>query len=142
MCRKLIRLLRFETSASRTSEGFTITEVVIATSLLIIATVPILRALTGAHVTAAIVERRTRSLILAQAKLDEIKARSIYSYGQSFAETNNSLEDTFLCNVEDTSVNSNLRKIKISAGKDLNGNSTLDNNEIEITLSTLLANRW
>jgi type II secretory pathway pseudopilin PulG len=135
-------LLRFETSASRTSEGFTITEVVIATSLLIIATIPILRALTGAHVTSAIIERRTRSLTLAQTKLDEIKARSIYNYGQSFTETNNPLEGSFLCNVEDTSVNTNLRKIKISVGKDLNGNSALDNNEIEITLSTLLANRW
>jgi type II secretory pathway pseudopilin PulG len=142
MCRRLTKLLRIEMLISRKSGGFTLTEVVIATSLLIIATVPILRALTGAHVTSSIIERRTRSLTLAQTKLDEIKARSIYNYGQSFTETNNSLEGSFLCNIEDISVNANLRKIKISVGKDLNENSTLNNNEIEITLSTLLANRW
>ena len=142
MRRKLTRLLRTKIPAKRKAEGFTLTEVIIATSLLIIAIVPILKALTGAHVTSAIIERRTRSLTLAQAKLDEIKARSIYNYSESFAETNYSLEGLFLCNVEDSSVNANLRQIKISVGEDLNGNSNLNNDEIEITLTTLIAKRW
>ncbi len=92
MCRKLTRLLRTETPAIRKSGGFTLTEVVIATSLLIIAIVPILKALTSAHVTSAIIERKTRSLIFTQAKLDEIKARSIYDYSSTFTETNTSIE--------------------------------------------------
>ena len=126
----------------RKSGGFTLTEVVIATSLLVIAIVPILRALTIAHVTSSIIERKTSSLIFAQAKLDEIKARSIYDYSSTFAETNTALEGLYLCNVEDTSVNANLKQIKVSVGEDLNGNSTLDTDEIEITLATLIANRW
>jgi type II secretory pathway pseudopilin PulG len=142
MHRKLTRLFRAEAPAIRKSEGFTLTEVIIATSLLIIAIVPILKALTSAHVTSAIIERRTRSLTLAQARLDEIKARSIYNYGESFTETNYSLEGSFLCNVEDSSVNANLRQINISVGEDLNGNSNLNNDEIEITLTTLIAKRW
>jgi Tfp pilus assembly protein PilV len=142
MRRKLTGLFRTETPTIRKSGGFTLTEVVIATSLLIIAIIPILKALTSAHVTSSIIERRTRSLTLAQAKLDEIKARSIYDYSSTFTENNTSLEGLYLCNVEDTSVNANLRQIKVSVGEDLNGNSTLDNNEEEVSLVTLIAKRW
>lgn len=142
MRRKLTRFLRTKTPAARKSKGVTITEVVIAISLLIIAIVPILKALTSAHVTSSIIERKTNSLIFAQAKLDEIKARSIYNYGESFSQINTSLEGLYLCNVEDTSVNANLRQIKVSVGNDLNSNSTLDINEIEVALTTLIARRW
>jgi len=122
--------------------GFTLTEVVIASAILIIAIVPILRALTSAHLSTTIIEHRTHSLILAQAKLDEIKARSIYNYGDDFTETNSSLDGPYLCSVVDTTVSSNLRTITVSVGYDLNGNSTLEADEIEITLATLVARRW
>jgi len=122
--------------------GFTLTEVVIASAILIIAIVPILKALTSAFVTTQVIEHKTSSLALAQAKLDEIKGRSIYHYGDDFTENNLSLDGSYLCNVEDSSVSSNLRKITISVGYDLNGNSTLETDEIEITLATLLARRW
>ena len=120
----------------------TLTEAVIATSLLIIAIVPILKALTSAHVTSSIIERRTNSLIFAQAKLDEIKARSIYDYSSNYMETSTSLAGSYLCDVKDTSKGSDLREIEISVGYDLNDNSTLDPDEIEVTLTTLIARRW
>ncbi|MHC4727887.1 MAG: type IV pilus modification PilV family protein [Planctomycetota bacterium] len=142
MHRKLIRLFRTEAPAIIKSEGFTITEVVIATSLLIIAIVPILKALTSAQVTSAIIERRTHSLTLAQTKLDEIKARSIYDYSSTYTETSTPLDGSYLCDVKDTSMGAELREIEISVGYDLSGNSTLESNEIEITLTTLIANRW
>ena len=129
-------------SGRRKSGGFTLTEVVIATSLLVIAIIPILKALTSAHVTSAIIERKTNSLTLAQAKLDEIKARSVFDYSSSFAETNSFIEGSYLCNVADSSVNANLRQITVSVGEDLDGDSTLDADEIEITLTTLVARRW
>ena len=124
--------------------GFTITEVVVASALLIIAMVPILKALTSAHVSTAFIEYKTRSLTLAQAKLDEIKARSIYDYtngGASFAESNTSLDGSYLCNVTDDSGDP-LKTITVSVGFDLNGDSTLATDEIEVTLATLLARRW
>jgi len=124
------------------SAGFTLTEVVVASAILIIAIVPILRALTSAHVSTTIIEHRTHSLILAQAKLDEIRARSIYNYSSSFTETSTSLDGPYLCSVVDTTVSSNLRKITVSVGYDLNVNSTLEADEIEITLATLVARRW
>jgi type II secretory pathway pseudopilin PulG len=122
--------------------GFTITEVVVASALLIIAIVPILKALTSAHVTNTVIERKTRSLTLAQAKLDEIRARSIYNYSSTFMETSTSLDGPYLCDVKDTSKGTDLREIVISVGYDLNANNVLETDEVDVTLTTLVVRRW
>jgi type II secretory pathway pseudopilin PulG len=122
--------------------GFTLTEVVIASALLIIAMVPILKGLTSANLGTVIIERKSRSLLLAQAKLDEIKARSIYNYSDSFTQANVSLDGPYLCNVDDSSISTNLRKITVSVGYDLDGDNTLDPDEIEVALATCVAKRW
>jgi Tfp pilus assembly protein PilV len=122
--------------------GFTLTEVVIASALLIVAIVPILKALTGAHATSTIIEHRTRSLTLARAELDEIRARSIYDYSADYTQTSASLAGSYLCNVQDISRGTDLRQIRISVGYDLNNSGTLDADEIEVTLTTLIARRW
>ena len=126
----------------RRSGGFTLTEVIVTSSLLIIAIVPILKALTAAHLSSTIVERKTRSLVLAQAKLDDIKARSIYNYSTSYSETNTVLETSYLCSATDTGSGSNIRTISVSVGYDTDGDSALDADEIEVTLTTYIANRW
>ena len=113
-----------------------------ASALLIIALVPILKALTSAHASSMIVEHRTISLVLAQGKLDEIKARSVYHYDDSYTETDSSVDGSYLCNVSDSAVSADLRQITVSVGYDLSGNSVLDAGEIEVTLATLLARRW
>lgn len=142
MFRKLIRLLTAKAPAIKKSEGFTLAEIIIASALLIIAIVPILKALTNANLTSTIIEYRTRSLMLAQAKLDQIRAKSIYAYYAGYTETSTPLEGSYLCNVQDTAKGTDLREIEISVGYDLNNNSTLDTDEIEVTLKTLIARRW
>ncbi len=134
--------MRRKLETEKRSAGLTITEVVVASTLLIIATVPILRGLTMAHLSSAIIERKTKSLTLAQAKLDEIKARSIYSYTSDFTETDTSLNGSYLCNVTDTASGSDLRTVTVSVGYDLNEDSSLAGDEIEVTLATYLAKRW
>lgn len=127
-----------------TRAGLTLVEVVIASVLLIIALVPILRCLTVAHASSVKVEHKTRSLILAQAKLDEIKARSIYDYtngGDSFTESSTSLDGSYLCNVTDDSGDP-LKAITVSVGFDSNGDSSLSSEEVSVTLVTLFARRW
>lgn len=124
--------------------GFTLTEVIVASTLLILAIVPILKALTTAHVNTTIIERRTKSLILSRAKLDKIKACSIYNYtnsGASFTENNTVLDGSYLCNVTDNSGDP-LKQITVSVGYDLSGDGNLADTEIEVTLSTLIARRW
>jgi Tfp pilus assembly protein PilV len=122
--------------------GFTLTEVVIASTLLILAMVPILRALTGAIASSTIIERRTQSLVLAQGKLDDIRARSIYNYNQDFTTSDLSVDGAYLCNVADSTQTSDLRRISVSVGYDKNGSNSLESSEIEVRLSTLLARRW
>ena len=123
-------------------EGFTLTEVIMASALLIIALVPILRALTTSHVTSTLVEQRTRGLVLAQGKLDRIRAQSVYDYASTYTETNSVLDGSYLCNVTDSAVTSDLRQITVEVGYDLSGNSVLEAGEVEVTLTTLIAKRW
>jgi hypothetical protein len=134
--------MRLPHNAKTRHAGLTLTEVVIASALLIIAMVPILKGLTTAHLGTVIIERKSRSLILARARLDEIKARSVYHYGDTFAQTDVPLDGSYLCNVEDSAISSNLRKITVSVGYDLDGSNTLEPDEIEVTLATCEAKRW
>ena len=136
--------MRRKLKISKRPAGVSIIEVVIASALLIIAIVPILKSLTIAHASSTAIELKTRSLVLAQAKLDEIKARSIYDYTNdedSFAESNTPLGDSYLCNVTDDSADP-LKTISISVGYDANGDSSLGGGEVQVTLTTLLARRW
>lgn len=122
--------------------GLTLIEVVIASVLLIVAMVPILKCLTVAHASAAKIEHKSRSLLLAQAKLDEIKARSIYHYSDAFAVNNYSLGGSYLCTVTDNPVSSDLRTITVKVGYDLSGDTSLSTDEVNVTLATLIARRW
>ncbi len=137
MCRKLTIRRHI---GNRTA--FTLTEVVVASALLIFAIVPILKGLTSVHVNSIIIERKTRSLTLARAKLNEIKARSVYDYTSNFNETNNSIDGSYLCIVKDGARNTNLRVIAIAVGYDLNGDNAVGGSEVQVTLETLIARRW
>jgi len=113
-----------------------------ASALLIIAMVPILKALTSAQASAAIIEQKTRSLMLTRAKLEYIKARSIYSYNSSFTETDTPVDGAYLCTVTDSGSASDIRQITVEVGYDLDGSSTLEAQEVDVSLSTLVARRW
>jgi prepilin-type N-terminal cleavage/methylation domain-containing protein len=127
--------------ASVTKKGFTLPEVIVAASLLLIAVVPILKALTQANLNSLIIGRTTRSLCFAQGKLDQIKARAIYSFGNNFSENNTPLGNSYLCSVGQTIVNSYLKAISVSVGQDANGDAILAGSEIEVILQTQIAKR-
>lgn len=122
--------------------AFTLTEVVVASSILAFAMVPILKGLTNAHMTATFIEQKTKSLFYAQQKLEEAKARSIYAYQTSMTENNTSLGEGYLCSISDTSAGTDLRTFSISTGFDEDTDNVLDDDEIKVTLQTLLAKRW
>ena len=123
--------------------GFTFTEVIVASSLLILAMVPILRALTQAHLGSVVIERRSRCLTLAQTKLDDVKARSIYNWvGPPFTENNVSLDGAYLCTVLDVAQSANMKEITVKVGYDHSGEGVLGAGEVEIELVTYVARRW
>ena len=120
--------------------GVTLVEVVVASALLLSSLIPILKALTVGQVTARLVDQKTRSLTLAQAKLDEIKIQLIYSFSTSTSASNVVLDGSYLCNVTDDG-GSALKTISVAVGFDRDGNSTLSSSEVVITLTTLCAKR-
>ena len=122
--------------------GFTFTEVITASLLLVFAIVPILKGLSITHFHNKVIRYKTRSLTLAQSKLDRIKARSIHHYTDAFSQNDLSLDGLYLCDVTDTTAESDLKKIVVSVGYDLNKNSRLASDEILVTLSTYIARRW
>ncbi len=126
----------------RKRAGFTIIEVVVAASLLAVAMVPILKALTAAYVTSSAIEQKTRSLMYAQSELDEIRLRSIYNYDSTFTASDTSLGNSYFYSVSDTPSGTDLRTITVNVGYDTNGNGALSSDEIQITLSTLIARRY
>lgn len=123
-------------------KAFTLVEVAVASSLLAIAMVPILRGLTSAHLATAIIERRTKSLTFAKAELDEIRSRMIYNYGDSYDKTNVSLGGSYLCRVYVDTINSDLKDVSVEVGYDTDGSGGLANSEVLVNLNTLIANRW
>jgi hypothetical protein len=106
--------------------------------------VPILRSLTKANMMSTDIERKTQSLVLAQSKLDNIRARSIYNFGSSgsFTANNVVLSGSYLCNVTDSLVSAGLKQITVAVGYDENGNGSLSDDSVEVTLTTYFANRW
>ncbi len=120
--------------------GVTIVEVVVASTLLLIALVPILKAMTTAQVTTRLVEHKTRSLILAQGKMSDIQARAIFQFSSNYAQTGTVLDGQYLCNVSDDE-DASLKTISVSVGHDANGDNTLASEEILVTLTTLIALR-
>ena len=122
--------------------GFTFTEVIVASSLLILAMVPILRALTQAHLGSVVIERKTRCLTLAQTKIDDVKARSIYAWDDDFDVKDESLDGAYLGNTEFKNAGTDLQELTVEVGYDLNGDDKLKKEEVEVTLITLVAKRW
>ncbi len=127
--------------AERNNSGFTLVEVLVASTLLILALVPILKALVQINMNTVIIERRTKSLSLAKTQINEIQAKSIYNFDDNFSQNNLSLDNLYLCNISSSSVNTNLKAITVSVGMDRNKNGTLGSNEVEVSLQTQLARR-
>jgi Tfp pilus assembly protein PilV len=121
--------------------GFSLMEVVIASVLLIAAMAGILKALAGAHASTAFIEEKTTALMHAENKLDEIRARSVYSYSDDFRESNVDMGGSYLCDVSDDE-DASLRTVSVSVGYDDDGDGSLASDEVDVTLTTMIAKRW
>ena len=126
-------------------KALTLPEVIVAALLLSIALVPILKALTQVNMNSVIIDRRTQSLCLAQAKLNQLQAKSIYDFNSIITPTPNdevlSVSGSYRGRTT-VSDSGNLKTIKVEVGMHRNPNSTtLDDDEIEVTLQTQIARR-
>jgi prepilin-type N-terminal cleavage/methylation domain-containing protein len=126
---------------SKSSKGYTLTEVLVASVLLLVVSVPILKALTANYVFSNSIKYKTQSTILAKSRMDRARAIAANLYNTSLTENNTSLGGGYLCSTSDTGYSGDLRTVSISAGFDKDNDGTLDTDETQITLSTLIARR-
>lgn len=121
--------------------GVTLTEAVVASTLLLISIIPLLRAMTATHGMDRSIDRKSWSLLLAQQELEQVRARSIYHYDESLAAASRGLGGGFLCTITDDR-HPTLRTVTVAVGLDRNGDGALAAGEIEVNLQTALARRW
>ena len=118
--------------------GFTLTEVLVASSILVVVMVPVLKALTQAHVGSRKIEWKTQGMVFAQAKLDEIRARAQADYDASYAVGNESCGNSYYCRVVDTGYGSDIRTVTVQVGYDQDGDKGLDSSEVSVELKSLI----
>lgn len=127
----------------RHRRGTTLTEVLVASALLALSIVPLLKALTTTHVMDRAIERRSWSLLLVQRELETIRARSACRYGESCAVDSRTLADGYLCTVTDEShPTAEMKTVTVCVGFDRNGDGLLSAQEVEVSLCTRVARRW
>ncbi len=125
----------------RRRSGVTLAEAVVASALLLVSIVPLLKALTAAQVMDRVIERKSWSLMLAQRELERVRARCLYDYDASFRRTSAVVQNGHLCTVSDDE-DPVLRTITVFVGFDADGDGILSSGEIEVRLCTRLARRW
>jgi len=121
--------------------GVTLTEAVVASTLLLVSIIPLLKVLTATHGMDRVIERKSWSLLLAQQELERLRTRSLYHYDESFDASSRALGDGFLCTVTDDG-NPSLRTVIVAVGFDANQDGVLAAGEVEVSLCTALARRW
>ncbi len=124
----------------KSRRGVTLTEVIVASALLVISIAPLLKALTLAQVEDRAIERKSWSLLLAQRELEWIRARSLRSYDACYRVSSKAVGDGYLCLVTDDE-DPDLKTVAVSVGLDQDGDGVLSPKEVEVTLSTRLARR-
>mgnify|MGYP000007234685 CR=1 FL=1 len=86
----------------------------------------------------ATIEHKTQSVLLAQGKLEEIRARCVHHYTDSFRESSAKLAGSYLCTVTDDQ-DPKLRQITVAVGYDIDSDGRLSDREEEVRLSTYVA---
>ena len=120
--------------------GVTLTEAVVASALLLIGIVPLLKALATTHAMDRAIERKSWSLMLAQRELERIRAHCLYHYDENFSPSSFLVQDGYLCTVTDDR-DPALRTVTVLVGLDLNADGLLSEDEVEVCLSTRVARR-
>jgi prepilin-type N-terminal cleavage/methylation domain-containing protein len=118
--------------------GVTLTEVVVASALLLVCIAPLLRALTAAQVEDRAIERKSWSLMRAQREMEWIRARCLRHYDACYRASSRAVGDGYLCLVADDA-DPRLRTVAVSVGLDQDSDGVLSPQEVEVTLCTRLA---
>ena len=121
--------------------GFTLTEVLVASSVLALALIPILNALTRSGRMSIQLEEKSRSLMHAQSLLEELNARAVEEYDVSWAAADLAHGQGYYSSVSDVPLGDSLRRITVETGVDHNQNQHLDGGEVMVRFQFLISRR-
>ncbi|HOQ04550.1 MAG TPA: hypothetical protein PKY88_05000 [Anaerohalosphaeraceae bacterium] len=131
------RLKHYSGNCWRT--GMTFTEILISTLILSLAMVPVLQAMSRVHFFTTRTEKVTRSLILAQNQMEELRARAASDdFTSSWSFSSQALGGGYLGTVN-ADTDPLLRTVSILVGYDENHNSILDGSEVLAVLRSRIA---
>lgn len=137
------------TSPRSSAAGLSLVEVLAAVAILGIAVTPMLGMLREGLVASRRVESLSRSLLLAESKYEELKARiqspvPPYGYDVDYDQTAVALpppDGEYRCTVVDDAAPA-LRTLAVTVWHDLDGDGLQDANEIAVSLDTRVADRY
>ncbi len=130
---------------NRRRKGFTLTELTLAMTILAISMIPIIRSITVSFQSSGRIEAMTHALAAAAGQLDKAKAMCVTDYPADGALAVNcqSAGNGVLFTITDTTAYiDDARTVTVTAGCDDDGNGTLSENEIDVTLKTIIAARY
>ncbi len=123
------------------TKGFTFVEILASTLILAGTIVPIILYAADSLATSMEIERRVKSVLLAEGEMEKVKNVLRKSFDTDFTAWPSSLGNNYLASRTSTDVNQTLKIIEVSVGYDANGNGMLGADEIMVTLTTQYAER-
>ena len=125
----------------RKTKGFTFVEVLASVLLITGAVVPLITFSADGLSTSIEIERKVKSMLLAEAEMEKIKNVLRKSFDTDFTAWSGDLGSDYLADRTSSDVSSTLKVIGVSVGYDVNKNGSLDSSEIMVTLTTQYAER-
>ena len=125
----------------RKAKGFTFVEVLASVLLITGAVVPLITFSADSLSTSIEIERKVKSMLLAEGEMEKIKNILRKSFDTNFTAWSGDLGNNYRAVRTSSDVSSTLKVIGVSVGYDANKNSSLDSNEIMVTLTTQYAER-
>ena len=128
----------------QTHGGFTFVEVLASILILAGTIVPIITFAADSLATSVEIERKVKSVLLAEGEMERVKnvLRKSESFETDFTDWLSSFEGNYLAKGESTlNETKTLKIIEVSVGYDANGNGDLEPDEIMVTLTTQYADR-
>ncbi|MCP4650840.1 MAG: hypothetical protein GY853_12290 [PVC group bacterium] len=138
--------MQFKTKNKR--EAFTLTEVLAGIVLLALAIIPMANYLTQSFVISVREERITKTIFLAERKMEELKGKIIYDFNTDRDAKATAFTDPGYGNykyiVDDQTIatkKSGLKQIQVQVWYDEDGDKVIDSDEESVTLNTKIAQR-
>jgi len=137
----MIRVIKTKGFTRHMRGGFTFVEVLASVLILAGTIVPIILYAADGLATSIEIERRVKSVLLAEGEMEKIKNVLRKSFNTDITIWPSSLGNNYLASRIPKVVNPTLKIIEVSVGYDANGNGSLGTDEIMVTLTTQYADR-